>query len=122
MDRIPILQMEEFLLVTIQVDMHDQLALTLQEELTTHIVQRARRADRYFGAGDRGFLYWLHAEHHGGDGAHARRRDGGGGDATGGGYYPGGVGPVAHWRADGPQCGKGHGISPHRAHAERRAP
>ena len=31
MDRIPILQMEEFLLVTIQVDMHDQLALTLQE-------------------------------------------------------------------------------------------
>ena len=44
MDRIPILQMEEFLLVTIQVDMHDQLALTLQDELTTHIVQTARAA------------------------------------------------------------------------------
>ena len=43
MDRIPILQMEEFLLVTIQVDMHDQLALTLQEELTTHIVQSHAR-------------------------------------------------------------------------------
>ena len=43
MDRIPILQMEEFLLVTIQVDMHDQLALTLQDELTTHIVQSRAR-------------------------------------------------------------------------------
>jgi rsbT antagonist protein RsbS len=36
-DRIPILQMGEFLLVTIQVDMHDQLALTLQDDLTTKI-------------------------------------------------------------------------------------
>lgn len=43
MDRIPILQMDEFLLVTIQVDMHDQLALTLQDDLTAHIVKvRAR--------------------------------------------------------------------------------
>src|SRR5512146_460276 len=37
MDRIPILRMGEFLLVTIQVDMHDQLALTLQDDLTTRI-------------------------------------------------------------------------------------
>ena len=37
MDRIPILRMGEFLLVTIQVDMHDQLAMTLQEDLTTRI-------------------------------------------------------------------------------------
>src|SRR6187200_2832363 len=37
MDRIPILQMGEFLLVTIQVDMHDQLALTLQDDLTSKI-------------------------------------------------------------------------------------
>ena len=37
MDRIPILRMGEFLLVTIQVDMHDQLALTLQDDLTTKI-------------------------------------------------------------------------------------
>jgi len=37
MERIPILRMGEFLLVTIQVDMHDQLALTLQEDLTTQI-------------------------------------------------------------------------------------
>jgi len=30
MERIPIMQMGEFLLVTIQVDMHDRLAMTLQ--------------------------------------------------------------------------------------------
>jgi rsbT antagonist protein RsbS len=37
MDRIPILRMGEFLLVTIQVDMHDRLALTLQDDLTSQI-------------------------------------------------------------------------------------
>jgi rsbT antagonist protein RsbS len=37
MDHIPILKMGEFLLVTIQVDMHDRLAMTLQEDLTTRI-------------------------------------------------------------------------------------
>jgi rsbT antagonist protein RsbS len=38
MEKIPILSMGEFLLVTIQVDMHDRLALTLQEDLTDRIV------------------------------------------------------------------------------------
>ncbi len=38
MEKIPILRMGRFLLVTIQVDMHDQLALQLQEDLTTKIV------------------------------------------------------------------------------------
>jgi rsbT antagonist protein RsbS len=37
MERIPILKMGPFLLVTIQVDMHDQLALQLQEDLTARI-------------------------------------------------------------------------------------
>ncbi|MDF2643223.1 MAG: rsbS [Pseudomonas sp.] len=37
MERIPILQMGSFLLVTIQVDMHDQLALTLQDDLSERI-------------------------------------------------------------------------------------
>jgi rsbT antagonist protein RsbS len=42
-ERIPILKMGEFLLVTIQVDMHDRLALALQDDLTGQIVkQRAR--------------------------------------------------------------------------------
>ena len=34
MERIPILKMGQFLLVTIQVDMHDRLAMTLQDDLT----------------------------------------------------------------------------------------
>ncbi len=44
MDRIPILRMGEFLLVTIQVDMHDQLANTLQEDLTNAISKTSARA------------------------------------------------------------------------------
>jgi rsbT antagonist protein RsbS len=36
-ERIPILKMGAFLLVTIQVDMHDRLAITLQEDLTDRI-------------------------------------------------------------------------------------
>ncbi len=43
MERIPILQMGKFLLVTIQVDMHDRLAMTLQDDLTTKIVQSGAR-------------------------------------------------------------------------------
>src|SRR4029453_1712229 len=39
MDKIPILRMGRFLLVTIQVDMHDRLALQLQEDLTERIVK-----------------------------------------------------------------------------------
>jgi len=39
MERIPILRMGEFLLVTIQVDMHDRLATTLQDDLTNRISQ-----------------------------------------------------------------------------------
>jgi rsbT antagonist protein RsbS len=43
MERIPILRMGEFLLVTIQVDMQDQLAMQLQDDLTTEIARRASR-------------------------------------------------------------------------------
>ena len=39
MERIPILEMGNFLLVTIQVDMHDQLAMTLQDDLANRISQ-----------------------------------------------------------------------------------
>ena len=39
MERIPILRMGQFLLVTIQVDMHDQLALTLHHDLTDKITK-----------------------------------------------------------------------------------
>jgi rsbT antagonist protein RsbS len=43
MDRIPILRMGEFLLVTIQVDMHDQLALRLQDDLTRAIEKKGAK-------------------------------------------------------------------------------
>ena len=43
MERIPILRMGEFLLVTIQVDMHDQLAVKLQDELTSAIQKFASK-------------------------------------------------------------------------------
>lgn len=39
MERIPILRMGKLLLVTIQVDMHDRLAMTLQDDLTERIVK-----------------------------------------------------------------------------------
>jgi rsbT antagonist protein RsbS len=42
-DRIPILRMGNFLLVTIQVDMHDQLAMTLQDDLTNAISKYGSR-------------------------------------------------------------------------------
>ena len=49
MERIPILRMGDFLLVTIQVDMHDQLAMTLQDDLTAMIEKTGARgrADRH---------------------------------------------------------------------------
>src|SRR5436305_14010432 len=43
MERIPIIKMAEFLLVSIQVDMHDKLALTLQDDLTNQIVKSHAR-------------------------------------------------------------------------------
>ena len=43
MERIPILRMGDFLLVTIQVDMHDRLAMTLQEDLTKKIAETGAR-------------------------------------------------------------------------------
>ena len=43
MERIPILKMGDSLLVSIQVDMHDRLALALQDDLTQKVVaSRAR--------------------------------------------------------------------------------
>ena len=42
-DRIPILLLDELLLVTIQVDMHDQLALRLQDDLTAKISETGAR-------------------------------------------------------------------------------
>ncbi len=43
MERIPILHMGEFLLVTIQIDMHDRLAMNLQDDLTNNISEMKAR-------------------------------------------------------------------------------
>ena len=43
MERIPILRMGRLLLVTIQVDMHDRLAMTLQDDLTARISAEGAR-------------------------------------------------------------------------------
>lgn len=43
MDRIPILRMGDVLLVTIQVDLHDRIALQLQDDLTRMIDQVGAR-------------------------------------------------------------------------------
>jgi rsbT antagonist protein RsbS len=42
-ERIPILKLGEFLLVNIQVDMHDRLAISLQDDLTDRVVQTRAR-------------------------------------------------------------------------------
>jgi rsbT antagonist protein RsbS len=42
-EHIPILRMGQFLIVTIQVDMHDRLAMALQDDLTSRIVETAAR-------------------------------------------------------------------------------
>ena len=42
-ERIPILKLGEFLLVTIQVEMHDRLVMGLQDELTEQIVRHRAR-------------------------------------------------------------------------------
>ena len=43
MDRIPILKIGKFLLVTVQVDMHDQLAVRLLDDLTNLIIKARAR-------------------------------------------------------------------------------
>jgi rsbT antagonist protein RsbS len=43
MERIPLLKIGDFLLVTVQVDMHDRLAVALQDDLTERIVSSRAR-------------------------------------------------------------------------------
>jgi rsbT antagonist protein RsbS len=42
-DRVPILRIGACLLVTVQIDMHDELAMALQDDLTNKIVQTKAR-------------------------------------------------------------------------------
>jgi rsbT antagonist protein RsbS len=43
LEQIPILQLGKFLLVTIQVELHDELALTLQDDLTNKLAKSGAR-------------------------------------------------------------------------------
>ena len=43
MERIPLLKIGDFLLVTVQVDMHDRLVVALQDDLTERIVSSRAR-------------------------------------------------------------------------------
>lgn len=43
MEQIPILQLGHFLLVTIQVELHDELAMTLQDDLTNKLARTGAR-------------------------------------------------------------------------------
>lgn len=43
MDKIPILKLGDILLVSIQIDMHDRLAIALQDDLTARIVKDCAR-------------------------------------------------------------------------------
>jgi rsbT antagonist protein RsbS len=43
LERIPILQLGKFLLVTIQVELHDELAMTLQDDLTNKLAKTGAR-------------------------------------------------------------------------------
>lgn len=43
MDHIPVFRVGEFLLVTIQTDLHDQIALTLQDDVTSRISNTGAR-------------------------------------------------------------------------------
>ena len=85
-ERIPILKMGELLLVTIQVDMHDRLAMRLQDDLTERIVSDHARGvlidisslevvDSFIGTD---------AREHRRDGSDSRRGDGRRRDASGG--------------------------------------
>jgi rsbT antagonist protein RsbS len=43
LEQIPILQLGQFLLVTIQVELHDELAMTLQDDLTNKLARTGAR-------------------------------------------------------------------------------
>ena len=104
-------QAGRFLLVTIQVDMHDRLAMALEDDLTSRIVATARKGvlidisaleivDSFIGR----MLDNIAA-----DVAHARRRDRGGRDAAGGRDHARRARPVADGRQDGAERRAGHG-------------
>ena len=114
MDRYPDLRMGDFLLVTIQVDMHDRLAMTLQDDLTDahRRDRRARRPDRHLrrstsstpsSAGCSANIAAMSRS--------ARCRDGGRRDAAGRRHHAGRARAFACGRAHGAECRQGTGMA-----------
>ena len=91
MERIPVLRMGSLLLITIQVDMHDKLALQLQDDVTERHLRVGidRGAHRHLIARNRRFVHWQNAGEHRGHVASFRSRHRGGRHATGGRHHSG---------------------------------
>ena len=91
MERVPVLKIGDILLVSIQIDMEDQIALALQEDLAERIVATGCHGViiDITGAGHRRLVRRPDAVHDRVDLAGARRRDGGGRHAAGGGDHAG---------------------------------
>ena len=111
MERIPILRMGEFLLVTIQVDMHDQMALKLQDDLSNAIQSRtpAGRAHRHLDARNGRLIHRPHGRRHLRHRENSRRGNHPGRHAAGSRDHTGRAGPVAAGRRHGTQRRARHG-------------
>ena len=119
-ERIPILQIEDLLLVSIQVDMHDRLALQLQDDLTEKIYATNARGvlidisalevvDSFIGRVHRQYL---------GDRARARCQDGGRGHAARRGDHARRTRTDTRGRSHRSQCFAWHGaVTAHRGGA-----
>ena len=118
----PFSRMGEFLLVTIQVDMHDQLALTLQDDLTQQIDAHRRegRADRHLGARDGRLVHRPHDRQHLADVAHPRCPHRGRRHASGGGDHAGRARIESGGRAHGARCRARHAASAPAPRGDRR--
>ncbi len=97
MERVPVLKIGDILLVSIQIDMDDQTALQLQEDLAERIVATGCHGViiDITRAGHRRLVRRPDALHHRLDLQGARRRDRGGRHAPGRRHHPGRAGPVA---------------------------
>lgn len=113
MDRIPVLRMGSLLLITIQVDMHDKLALHLQDEVTKRIadcgstgvlihISSLEIVDWFIGT---------NAREHRGPCRRSGRGDRGSRNAARGRHHPRRTGDVISGCANRPECGSGNGIA-----------
>ena len=100
-------KMGQFLLVTIQVDMHDRLALTLQDDLTEQIVKwRARGVLSIFPPRNGGLFYRPYVRNHCIHGAPVGCQYRGGGNAALRRDHASGVGTLAERNSYSFRCRK----------------